>query len=83
MSVREAITRQVANSVGEALRQLGCAGYLVHLFRNRSFEKRSPKEKRGVHDKRERAWFLGEGCRVGVRKCSRSCLRGARHGNTA
>jgi hypothetical protein len=30
-----------------------------------------------VNVKRERAIFLGEGCRVAVRKCFRSCLRGS------
>jgi lactate dehydrogenase-like 2-hydroxyacid dehydrogenase len=52
----------------------GCAGYLVHPLRTRSFEKRETREKRGVNVERERAWFLGEGCRGAVRKCSRSCL---------
>src|SRR6266480_2969439 len=61
---------------------LACAGYLVHPFRTRDFEKRETKEKRGGNGKRERACFLGEGCRVAVRKCSRSSLRGARHGTS-
>src|SRR2546421_3776116 len=39
--------------------ELRCAGYLVHLFRTRYFEKRETREKRGVNVKRERAWFLG------------------------
>jgi hypothetical protein len=61
------------------LAQLLCAGYLVHPFRTRNFEKRETKEKRGVHVKRERAWFLGEGCRGAVGKCSRSrASRGSR-----
>src|SRR5207248_5914831 len=57
-----------------------CAGYVAHPFRTKSFEKRETKEKRGVNVKRERAWFLGEGCCVAVGKCSRSCVRGARDG---
>ena len=40
----------------------------------RAFEKRSPKEKRGVNDKRERALLLEEGRCVAVRECSRSYL---------
>jgi hypothetical protein len=49
-----------------------CAGYVGHALRTRSFEKRETKEKRGGNGKRERVWFLGEGCRVAMRKCSRS-----------
>src|SRR2546421_6630771 len=62
--------------------KVGCAGYLVHPLRTRSFEKRETKEKRGGNVKRERAWFLGEGCRGAVGKCSRSGLRGARDGTS-
>ena len=40
----------------------------------RAFEKRSPKEKRGGNDKRERALLLEEGRCVAVRECSRSYL---------
>jgi hypothetical protein len=50
------------------------ASRLGHALRTRNFEKRETKEKRGVHVKRERAWFLGEGCRGAVGKCSRSRL---------
>src|SRR2546429_7177369 len=39
-----------------------CTGYVGHALRTRSFEKRETKEKRGGNVKRERAWFLGEGC---------------------
>src|SRR5436309_10937894 len=59
-----------------------CTGYVGHALRTRSFEKRETKEKRGGNGKRERAWFWGEGCCVAVRKCSRSSLRGARHGTS-
>src|SRR5256885_12694903 len=40
--------------------KVGCAGYLVHPLRTRSFEKRETQEKRGGNVKRERAWFLGK-----------------------
>ena len=59
-----------------------CAGYVGHPLRTRFFEKRETKEKRGVNGKGERACFFGEGSRVAVRKCSRSCLRGTRHGKS-
>jgi hypothetical protein len=58
------------------------ASRLGHPLRTRSFEKRETEEKRGVHVKRERAWFLGEGCRGAVGKYSRSGLRGARDGTS-
>src|SRR5207245_8780138 len=67
-----------------------CTGYVGHALRTRSFEKRETKEKRGGNGKRERAWFLGEGCRGAVGKCSllpvlsARCStrnqRGSRHG---
>ena len=45
----------------------------------RDFEKRSPKEKRGGNDKREKEFLLGERRGVAVRECSRPYLRGSRH----
>jgi hypothetical protein len=37
-----------------------CAGYLVHPFRKKCFEKRETKEKRGGNVKRGQAWSLGK-----------------------
>src|SRR5437764_3212747 len=39
--------------------RLRCAGYVVHPFRTKSFEKPETKEKRGGNVKRERACFQG------------------------
>src|SRR5437660_11297372 len=60
--------------------QRNCAVLATWYIRSekRAFEKRSPKEKRGVNDKRERAFLLEEGRCVAVRECSRPYLGGTR-----
>jgi endonuclease-3 len=90
-NIRAAAQCIMANYGGEAPRRMEdlitlpgvgrktCAGYLVHPFRKKSFEKRETKEKRRVNGKREQASFLGKDAVVRCASVPGRGLRGARH----
>ncbi|HEX9133724.1 MAG TPA: hypothetical protein VF844_15640, partial [Ktedonobacteraceae bacterium] len=51
----------------ELRNEQACIGYLDHPFKNRHFEKRLIKEKRGANVELAREGLLDEGCCVGAR----------------